>query len=136
MVRTLPRKSCGIILSFRKYRYTTEETPYGIISYFELRNQRMSEKRYYTFGRYLRERFGERVHKIAIDAGFTCPNLDGLKAKGCGAVITRLRYNSRRSSAPSATDRAGIAFMRKRFKARKFMAYFRHSAILMRRCVN
>jgi radical SAM protein (TIGR01212 family) len=89
--------------------------------------KRMSEKRYYTFGRYLRERFGERVHKIAIDAGFTCPNLDGLKSsKGCSYCNNSgFSYNSRRSIRPiSEQIEQGIAFMRKRFKARKFMAYF------------
>ena len=42
----------------------------------------MTEKRYYTYGNYLKERFGCRVHKVAIDAGFTCPNIDGTKGTG------------------------------------------------------
>lgn len=36
----------------------------------------------HTFGQWLLARHGERVHKIALDAGFTCPNRDG--AKGIG----------------------------------------------------
>lgn len=35
-----------------------------------------------TFGRYAYRRFGARVHKIALDAGFTCPNRDGSKGIG------------------------------------------------------
>ena len=36
-----------------------------------------------TFGRYLKEKFGERVYKIPLNiSGFTCPNIDGTKAKG------------------------------------------------------
>ncbi len=36
-----------------------------------------SNKRYYTFDYYLRRRFGRRCAKIPLDAGFTCPNIDG-----------------------------------------------------------
>ncbi len=39
---------------------------------------------YRTFSSYLRETFGERVRKIPLDAGFTCPNRDGTKGiEGC-----------------------------------------------------
>lgn len=38
--------------------------------------------RVHTFGQDLLARYGERVHKIAIDAGFTCPNRDGSKGIG------------------------------------------------------
>lgn len=37
----------------------------------------------YTYGRYLRNKFGQKVYKIPLSlTGFTCPNLDGTKAKG------------------------------------------------------
>ena len=37
-----------------------------------------------TLNQYLRERFGQKVYKIAVDAGFTCPNRDGtLDTRGC-----------------------------------------------------
>ncbi len=36
-----------------------------------------SNKRYYTYDHYLRRTFGEKCAKIPIDAGFTCPNIDG-----------------------------------------------------------
>mgnify|MGYP006886027399 FL=1 len=35
-----------------------------------------------TFGQWLLARHGERVHKIALDAGLTCPNRDGSKGVG------------------------------------------------------
>ena len=38
--------------------------------------------RIHTFGRAMLERYVERVHKIALDAGFTCPNRDGSKGIG------------------------------------------------------
>ena len=39
-------------------------------------------KRYYTWNRYLRDEFGCKVYKVALDAGFDCPNRDGTVAFG------------------------------------------------------
>lgn len=39
-------------------------------------------KRYNTWNEYLRRRFGKKVMKIALNAGFTCPNIDGSKGTG------------------------------------------------------
>ena len=41
-----------------------------------------SNKRYYTYDYYLRRRFGVKCAKLALDAGFTCPNIDGRCATG------------------------------------------------------
>lgn len=39
---------------------------------------------YYSFNQYLRDTFGTKVYKIALDGGFTCPNRDGtLDTRGC-----------------------------------------------------
>ncbi len=43
---------------------------------------RSNEKRYYQFSRFLKERFGGRVSKIPLNAGFTCPNRDGTRGTG------------------------------------------------------
>ena len=41
-------------------------------------------ERYYSYSRFLKERFGEKVYKISINGGFTCPNRDGtLSTGGC-----------------------------------------------------
>lgn len=37
---------------------------------------------YYTLNKYFKDKFGEKVYKISLDAGFTCPNRDGTKGKG------------------------------------------------------
>lgn len=87
----------------------------------------MTEARYFPFSAYLKERFGERVHKVSIDAGFTCPNIDGLKAEGGCTYCNNegFSYNTRRQIRPiSEQIESGAAFMRKRFKANKFIAYF------------
>lgn len=39
-------------------------------------------KRYHTLNHYYRSIFGEKVFKVSLDAGFTCPNRDGTVAKG------------------------------------------------------
>ena len=41
-------------------------------------------KRYSSFVGYFRRKYGERLQKIVLDAGFTCPNRDGtLDTRGC-----------------------------------------------------
>ena len=39
-------------------------------------------KRYHTWNYYLRNNFGQKIFKVSINAGFTCPNLDGKVAYG------------------------------------------------------
>ena len=82
--------------------------------------------RVHTFGQDLLERYGERVHKIALDAGFTCPNRDG--SKGIGGCT----FCNNRSFAPGTRDRASLSaqFARARSRiahgtaARRYIAYF------------
>ena len=47
-----------------------------------------TNKRYYTYDYYLRKTFGGKCMKIPLDAGFTCPNIDGRCSAG-GASIAR-----------------------------------------------
>ena len=49
--------------------------------------------RVHTFGQDLLARHGERVHKIAIDAGFTCPNRDGSKGIGGCTFCNNQSFN-------------------------------------------
>ncbi len=42
----------------------------------------MSEKRYNTMNEYMKKRFGTKVFKVSLNAGFTCPNKDGSKGLG------------------------------------------------------
>ncbi len=43
----------------------------------------MNTKQIYTFGKYLQDKFGTKVHKTAVSiSGFTCPNIDGTVARG------------------------------------------------------
>lgn len=42
----------------------------------------LDNKRYHTWNYYLRKTFGEKVFKVSINGGFTCPNIDGTKSVG------------------------------------------------------
>lgn len=42
----------------------------------------LDNKRYHTWNYHMRETFGGKVMKIPLDAGFTCPNIDGSKGRG------------------------------------------------------
>jgi uncharacterized protein len=85
------------------------------------------QPRYRSYNRWLQERFGERVYKVIVDAGFTCPNRDGKVAVGGCAYCNN---NSFRPPSAIKTDpirdqvREGIEYIRKRFDAHKFIIYF------------
>jgi len=79
-----------------------------------------------TLGRDLRERHGVRVHKIAIDAGFTCPNRDGSRGTG-GCTFCNNSSFSPNGRQPRPLDEqiaAGRAVIRRRTGARRYLAYF------------
>lgn len=86
-----------------------------------------ADRRYYAFSRFLRERFGTRVYRVTLDAGFTCPNVDGSVAVG-GCVYCDNRSFSPNRRLPRSTIRAqvqrGIGLVQKRYGADKFLAYF------------
>ncbi len=45
---------------------------------------KIENKRYHTWNNYLRQKFGTKVFKVSINAGFTCPNIDGsISYGGC-----------------------------------------------------
>jgi len=85
------------------------------------------DKRYNDLNGYLRGRFGCRVQKITIDAGLTCPNRDGTLASG-GCIYCNAAGSGTGASARglSITDQllTGKAALSRRYKAKKFIAYF------------
>ncbi len=82
---------------------------------------------YRSFNNYLKEYFGERVYRVPVDAGFTCPNRDGVRAFG-GCTFC----DDRGSGAPTIDQTAsvrdqlakGIRRVRRRYKANKYLAYY------------
>ena len=80
----------------------------------------------HTFGQYLLARYGERVHKVAINAGFTCPNRDGSKAIGGCTFCNNSSFspNAREPDPIAAQIDAGRAVIGRRTGAQKLLGYF------------
>ena len=81
-----------------------------------------------AFGAYLRRRFGGRIQRVSIDAGFTCPNVDGTAAKGgCNFCDNRSFSPSRRVRLKQVREQlaSGFITVRQRYdKVQGFIAYF------------
>jgi radical SAM protein (TIGR01212 family) len=79
-----------------------------------------------TFGQDLKRRYGARVHKLAINAGFTCPNRDGSKGRGGCTFCNNVSFspNARQQPDVAAQIAAGRAVLARRTGARRFIAYF------------
>lgn len=85
-------------------------------------------RRYNAYAPYFKNLFGERVQKISVNAGFTCPNRDGFKARGGCTYCNNEAFN------PSYCDpikpihqqvREGIEFHKVRYRrANKYLVYF------------
>ena len=81
-----------------------------------------SNKRYQTFDYYLRALFGEKCAKIPLDAGFSCPNIDGRAGRG-GCI-----YCSGGSSAAIGETlreqyERGVEVMTRKWDCKKFIPY-------------
>ncbi|MRI32180.1 TIGR01212 family radical SAM protein [Endozoicomonas sp. OPT23] len=79
-----------------------------------------------TFGRYLRAKHGEKVHKISVNASFTCPNRDGSKGIGGCTFCNNDSFSPKNTESGDITDQIIAAKQRvsERTKAKKFIAYF------------
>ncbi|AMO56364.1 hypothetical protein GZ77_06095 [Endozoicomonas montiporae] len=79
-----------------------------------------------TFGGYLRAKYGEKVHKISVNASFTCPNRDGTKGIGGCTFCNNASFSPDTTNAGDITARIQSAKDKvpKRTGAGKFIAYF------------
>ncbi|MHB8348167.1 MAG: TIGR01212 family radical SAM protein [Acidiferrobacterales bacterium] len=79
-----------------------------------------------TFGQAMLRRHGERVHKIAIDAGFTCPNRDDSKGRGGCTFCNNASFSPNGRKPPSIAQQvaAGRSVVARRTGARHVLAYF------------
>ncbi|MEI8202603.1 MAG: TIGR01212 family radical SAM protein [Bacteroidota bacterium] len=87
-----------------------------------------NRRRYNAFADRLKEKFGFRLQKLTLDAGFTCPNRDGTKGIGGCTYCNNDAFNPsychpEKSIAQQLTE--GIEFHKKRYRrAKSFLAYF------------
>ena len=86
-----------------------------------------TDKRYNQFSAHLKNKFGAKVYKITIDAGFSCPNRDGtISNGGCIFCADGGSFSQAHSNLLSVEEQVniGAGTLKKRFKAQKFMSYF------------
>ena len=76
---------------------------------------------------YLREEYGCKVYRVAIDAGFSCPNRDGTKGAGgciyCNANGSRASYVNPKDPIKTQLE-TRIKYLKDAKDAKKFIAYF------------
>jgi radical SAM protein (TIGR01212 family) len=85
-------------------------------------------KRYNTFVGYFKRKYGERLQKIVLDAGFTCPNRDGTVGRGgctyCDNAAFHPSYSTACKSLIQQLDE-GISFHKVRYRTTEhYLAYF------------
>jgi radical SAM protein (TIGR01212 family) len=85
-------------------------------------------KRYNSFVGYFKRKYGERLQKIVLDAGFTCPNRDGKAGRGgctyCDNAAFHPSYSTAGKSLHQQLDE-GIEFHKVRYRTTEhYLAYF------------
>lgn len=87
----------------------------------------MTQKRYNAFSDELKREFGCRVHRVSVDAGFSCPNRDGALGTGgciyCGGRGSGAHGILQGASVAEQIE-AGKEVMVRKYKAKRFIAYF------------
>lgn len=84
-------------------------------------------QRYLNYNQVLKTEFTERVQKISINAGFTCPNRDGSKGTGGCTYCNNQTFSPeycKSSKSVSEQVEEGIAFFHHKYKAQLYLAYF------------
>lgn len=87
----------------------------------------LDNKRYHTLNYYLKNKFGSKVYKVSLNAGFTCPNIDGTKGYG-GCIYCSKSGSGEHGGDPSKDLITQFNDVRevisKKWKEAKYIAYF------------
>lgn len=87
-----------------------------------------NKRRFNALPDYFRKEYGERVQKVSVDAGFTCPNRDGLKGTGGCTYCNNKAFNPsycHPDKSITVQIQEGIEFHKKRYRrVESFLAYF------------
>jgi uncharacterized protein len=98
--------------------------------YFNMEQQQYPwghSRRYNDFSTYFRNLFSERVQKVSIDAGFTCPNRDGTRGRGGCTYCNNKTFNQTYCDLETSVSlqvEQGVRFFEKKYKSMQFLAYF------------
>lgn len=82
---------------------------------------------YLSFNKYLKDKFGQKVYKISLDGGFTCPNRDGkIDTRGCIFCSKGGSGDFAQNRNLSITEQIenGKKIVEKKIKSGKYIAYF------------
>ena len=85
------------------------------------------DKRYFSLDFYLKQTFGEKVYRLSLNGGMTCPNRDGTLGSG-GCIFCSAGGSGDFAAAPQLSVTKQIEAAKKRIAAkadcRKYIAYF------------
>ncbi len=118
--------NCFIITLYKRQLLSSTQKPHSSRACVPS-DWRRAGLRYYRYSHFLRHRFGGRVQRVSLDAGFTCPNVDGrVTTGGCNFCDNRSFSPSRRMPQRSIAKQLdeGIARIRRRYNCDRFLAYF------------
>lgn len=94
-----------------------------------VKNKILPHQRYRGFNQVLQERFGEKVYRVTLNSGLTCPNIDGTVAKG-GCYFCNDDYLLAKSwhkqQSISEQMEYGIQYIQERHGTKKYLAYFQN----------
>ena len=84
-------------------------------------------RRYNDYPTFIKQKFGGRVQKLSINAGFTCPNRDGSKdfrgCAYCNNTSFRPEYCEPKKTVTQQIDE-GVQFFSRKYPEMRFLAYF------------
>jgi radical SAM protein (TIGR01212 family) len=85
------------------------------------------KKRYLNYNQVLKSEFSERIQKISINAGFTCPNRDGSKGTGGCTYCNNQTFSPEYCQSAKTVSQQieeGIAFFHHKYQSQFYLAYF------------
>lgn len=88
---------------------------------------KISGKRYLDYSSFIKHTFGERVQKISLDIGFSCPNRDGSKGYGGCTYCNNDTFNPEYCEPKKGIKQQlaeGISRFSKKYKSQQYLAYF------------
>lgn len=84
---------------------------------------------YLSFNEILKQKFSERVYRVTLNSGLSCPNIDGTKAKGgcyfCNDDYLLAKSWHKRQELKAQLD-YGVQYIQERHGANKYLAYFQN----------
>ena len=91
------------------------------------KGSKIETKNYNNYGAYLRNKYNnQKVYKVIVDGGFTCPNRDGSKGYGGCSYCNTDSFTPDSRTLPSIEEQVthGITNARENYGAEKFIIYF------------